>query len=387
MSAETLALRAGYPAGAAPRAAAGRGHGFSIPSLEGIRAVAVMIVFIAHCGLQHLVPGGFGVTIFFFLSGYLITTLLRREYEQTGTISLRAFYLRRVYRIFPPLYLVLGILIALDATGVIGNGDLPLKAVLAQVFHFTNYYMVTFSPAESAPLVTYTGPFWSLAVEEHFYLFFPLCLLLLLRRKAPLPVVLGIACAVVLAWRCFLVLTMSGADDYTYHATDTRIDSLLFGCIMGLWLNPALDPAPSRVGERGWLALCAAGVALLAVSFLYRADFFRDTFRYSLQGVALFPLFWCAVRYHRWALFSWLNSRPVRGLGIISYTFYLSHYAAIHLTEKAFGLGQVAGGVAGFVAAVAFSTACYWLIERRFAALRRRLHREPSAAPRTAAAQ
>jgi peptidoglycan/LPS O-acetylase OafA/YrhL len=385
VSAETIALPGRYSASAPPRAAAD--HAFSIPSLDGIRAVAVMIVFIAHCGLQHLVPGGFGVTIFFFLSGYLITTLLRREYEQTGTISLRAFYLRRVYRIFPPLYLVLGILIALDVTGVIGNGDTPLKAILAQVFHLTNYYMVTFSPAESAPLVTYTGPFWSLAVEEHFYLVFPLCLLVLLRRKAPLPVVLGIACMVVLAWRCFLVLTMSGADDYTYHATDTRIDSLLFGCIMGLWLNPALDAAPSRLGERGWFALCAAGVALLAFSFLYRAEFFRDTFRYSLQGVALFPLFWCAVHYHGSPFFSWLNSRPARALGIISYTFYLSHYAAIHLVEKAFGLGAVAGGVAGFAMTVAFSTACYWLVERRFAALRRRLHKEASAAPRTAAAR
>ncbi|MBX9895794.1 MAG: acyltransferase [Nitrosomonas sp.] len=81
---------------------------YYIPSLDGMRAVAAMLVFVSHAGWPHLIPGGFGVTIFFFLSGYLITTLLRREYESTGSISFKNFFLRRAYRIFPPLYIVLG---------------------------------------------------------------------------------------------------------------------------------------------------------------------------------------------------------------------------------------------------------------------------------------
>src|SRR5437016_5429614 len=80
---------------------------FYIPSLDGIRAVAFLFVFVAHAGLGNVVPGGFGVTIFFFLSGYLITTLMRREAERSGTVSLRIFYARRFLRIFPPFYLVL----------------------------------------------------------------------------------------------------------------------------------------------------------------------------------------------------------------------------------------------------------------------------------------
>src|SRR5262245_57371978 len=78
-----------------------------IPSLDGIRAFAALWVFAAHAGLEQALPGGFGVTVFFFLSGYLITTLLRMEYQATGTISLKKFYLRRVYRIWPPMYIVL----------------------------------------------------------------------------------------------------------------------------------------------------------------------------------------------------------------------------------------------------------------------------------------
>ena len=377
MSASTLsapASRAALERRAARGAAAERG--FHIASLDGIRAVAVMIVFLAHAGLGDVLPGGFGVTVFFFLSGYLITTLLRREFEQTGRISLRHFYLRRVYRIFPPLYLVLGLLVALTAAKVIPYG-MSLNAVLAQVAHLTNYYLLLFPSAEYAPVVPYTVPMWSLSVEEHFYLLFPLALLALLRRfeRPRVARVLALACAGVLLWRLALVAALDNPGHYTYHATDTRLDSLLFGCILGLWLNPALDPAPAWIGRRGWLAACAAGLALLLASFLYRSPAFRDALRYTVQGIALFPLFYCAVRYAGSPLFAWLNSWPLRSLGIVSYTFYLCHYAAIYLTGDLLGIEGLARGVAGFVVAAAFSAACYVLVERRFAALRRRLHR------------
>jgi peptidoglycan/LPS O-acetylase OafA/YrhL len=349
-------------------------RGFHIASLDGIRAVAALIVFAAHTHLQNFMPGGFGVTIFFFLSGYLITTLLRREYEQTGGISLKAFYLRRVYRIFPPLYLVLGILILLALSGVVRN-EMSATAVLAQLAHLTNYYLVA-AGSDSAPVVPYTVPFWSLAVEEHFYLLFPFALLLLL-RKNPLPRValaLAAVCGFVLLWRCVLVLGFDVGSYYVYNATDTRLDSLLFGCLLGLWCNPALDPAPAKVGERSWIVLCVLAIGLLLVSFLYRSTAFRDTLRYSLQGIALFPLFYCAVRYHRWPIFAWLDSRPMRGLGLISYTFYLSHEASIELAGKLLGDHGPARALAGFALAVAFSAACYVLVERRFARLRRKLH-------------
>ena len=82
---------------------------FYIPSLDGLRAVAFLLVFVAHSGLDNVVPGGFGVTVFFFLSGYLITTILRIEAQKTGTISLGKFYLRRAFRILPPLYVTLAL--------------------------------------------------------------------------------------------------------------------------------------------------------------------------------------------------------------------------------------------------------------------------------------
>src|SRR5215472_13951682 len=114
-----------------------------IPSLDGIRACSVMVVFAAHAGLRGLIPGDFGVTVFFFLSGYLITTLLRMEYEQSGSISFRAFYLRRVLRIFPPFYLALMVATVVWLLGAFRYGPgFSLDGLLAQALFLTNYYVI-----------------------------------------------------------------------------------------------------------------------------------------------------------------------------------------------------------------------------------------------------
>jgi peptidoglycan/LPS O-acetylase OafA/YrhL len=354
-----------------------------IPSLDGLRGVAAMLVFVAHAGLQDTLPGGFGVTVFFFLSGYLITTLLRREYEQKRTLSFRKFYLRRLYRIFPPMYLVLLTLIALALLGVIRN-DMSVGGVAAQFLQYTNYYLI-FSPSEEAArIVPYTAPYWSLAVEEHFYLLFPLALLFLLRRldyRRTAAILLGV-CTLILLWRCFLVMHWSLGNQYTYYATDTRLDSLLYGCIMGVWCNPALD-REEKLPRGAWMALLLGGSALLLFTFVYRAPAFRETFRYTLQGIALFPIFFCAVRFPRWPLFSWLGWRVMRGLGLISYTFYLCHLAALRITHQYVDGNPLVKAVVGLAAAIAFASASYWFMERHLAALRKRLHEErapPSAA-------
>ena len=141
-----------------------------IPSLDGIRAISVFIVFLSHAGLGHIIPGGFGVTVFFLLSGFLITTLLRMEFSRHQRISLGDFYLRRVLRILPPLYVSMALAIALF---LIGNGHaaIPFAGTLAQALQVSNYYMIFASPGIILPG---TGVLWSLAIEEHFYLLFPL---------------------------------------------------------------------------------------------------------------------------------------------------------------------------------------------------------------------
>ena len=121
-----------------------------IPSLDGLRTVSFLIVFIAHSNFYipfvSGIPGGFGVTVFFYLSGFLITTLLRTELESTGTISVRNFYMRRALRILPPFYLVLLLATMLTLLQVL-PGRLNPGALLAQSLHFSNYWFIWWGTA------------------------------------------------------------------------------------------------------------------------------------------------------------------------------------------------------------------------------------------------
>jgi peptidoglycan/LPS O-acetylase OafA/YrhL len=347
------------------------GDSAHINSLDGIRAVAAMIVFIAHTGLDWLVPGGFGVTIFFFLSGYLITTLLRLEHAAHGRINLGRFYLRRVYRILPPMYIAFALAALLAALAGMLASVQP-TAVLAQLLQLTNYYVIANGEQH---LVPYTSVMWSLSVEEHFYLLYPLVLLVLLPRleRRRIGALLYGACALVLLWRCVLVALLHFGTDYSYMATDARIDSLLFGCALAIGWNPALEPG-SRWSERQWALALSGGVALLLLSLLDRNTVFRDTLRYTVQGIALLPVFCCAIRFHHWRVFRWLEWPPVRGLGLISYTFYLVHFTALGLAERLLGSSGVLRALLGLALAIGFSWLMYVLVERRLAELRRRLH-------------
>jgi peptidoglycan/LPS O-acetylase OafA/YrhL len=372
--AEALAGRAasaGAEAAPAVSTAPAKGAGFHIPSLDGIRALSFLLVFVAHAGLGSYVPGGFGVTIFFFLSGYLITTLLRQEYDKTSTISFRGFYLRRTLRIFPPFYLVLLVAVLLTMSGAL-QAALSAPAVLAQAAYLGNYYAVLNDFVGIAPG---TAIFWSLAVEEHFYLVFPL-VYLLLRRRVAAPgrqaLILAATCAAVLIWRCALVYGMGQPDLRTYVATDTRIDSILFGCILAIYGNPMFDT--SRFSRRAWLlGLAPLGLALLAFTLAFRDEQFRETFRYTLQGIALIPIFVVAVRYPQIWPFSWLNLRWVRFMGTLSYSLYLVHQVYLFLLEQHTGLPALAQAIIALGLSVLTATAIYYSLELPLARMRRRM--------------
>jgi peptidoglycan/LPS O-acetylase OafA/YrhL len=348
--------------------------GFYIPSLDGIRAAAVMLVFMAHAGLNDRVPGSFGVTAFFFLSGFLITTLLRMEFDRTGSVSLRAFYLRRVLRIFPPMYLVLAVASIITAAGLI-EGFVQPVALAAQSFYLTNYYIVANGWWDGRAPGTWI--LWSLAVEEHFYLVFPL-LYILLRRWLPsrarqAGVLLGI-CGIVLAWRLILILSLGAEHDRTYVATDTRVDSILFGCVLAVYGNPVLER--TRISDVWWkFVLVPLGLFGLLASFLVPSAAFGDTARYTLQGVSLIPLFACAVRYHDWAFFRLLNLRFVRFVGVLSYSIYLMHPTILFAVHQWTAWNPVVQSLVSLAVTLGLSFLIYRYIERPCGRLRKRLSR------------
>jgi peptidoglycan/LPS O-acetylase OafA/YrhL len=340
-----------------------------IPSLDGIRALAVSLVFFAHAGLGHIIPGGLGVTAFFFLSGFLITTLLVKEYDGKGAIHYPYFFLRRVFRLFPPLLTCLALVYALSFAGVVGGGR-SVTGLLAQVFYLANYHQIFEWPGAVPDGL---GVLWSLAVEEHFYLFFPLILAWLLKRvsRRHVPRILMVVCALVLGWRGYLVLVEQVSTYRTYYATDTRIDSILFGCILALTINPVHQPADATMKAKDYLWLVAS-TAVMLVSLLVRDERFRETLRYTVQGLALMPVFYLAVVRAEHPLFSWLNWGWMKKLGVYSYGIYLIHHVIIEALASAPSTSSLPVVMAGSLAAsVVFAAVVDRFIDRYFARLRK----------------
>ncbi|MCL2013020.1 MAG: acyltransferase [Cystobacterineae bacterium] len=362
---------------------------FHIPTLDGLRAVSFFIVFLAHAGLERWVPGGFGVTVFFFLSGFLITTLMRMEFEKTGSVSFKKFYLRRVLRIFPPFYVVLIFSTLLCALGVLA-GTLEWKALLAQYFYYYNYWVAAFGYEGTTGG---TGVYWSLAVEEHFYFLFPM-LYVLMASKLRLShrnqaMLLWALCALILAWRCYLVFVHHGADyaawaslsaerqewlsNKTYLTSDTRFDSMLFGCALALWKNPVMDKQRHFADSTWKFVFFPLGLLGLLAGFLIREPSFRESFRYSLQGLSLVPIFIVGIHFFQWWPFRWLNNKHVKFWGNLSYSLYLVHHVVIFAIYEHFPqLHGVLKGALALLVAWALSRAIYAWVEKPTTALRKR---------------
>jgi peptidoglycan/LPS O-acetylase OafA/YrhL len=235
------------------------------PELDGLRGIAVLMVMGSHFGLPGFASGGFvGVTLFFVLSGFLITSILVAERRGTGGVSLRRFYIRRGARLLPALALVLGITgLVLVATG---RPDIAAAGIASSAAYISN--LVVAAGVNTGP-VEHT---WSLAIEEQFYLVWPITLLLLWSRPRALFAVMlgGIALATILRL---------GTDTWwAYHFTLTRADAVLVGAFLALscpsfragWLAVLVlvfvDLAPLSPGWlTEWMLLPIAIVAGLAV--------------------------------------------------------------------------------------------------------------------------
>ena len=346
-------------------ATAGYGH---IPGLDGLRALSVLIVVIAHMGFENIVPGGFGVTVFFFISGFLITRLLLAESESKGKVKLGKFYMRRIVRLYPALLFMLYITSCFYIIFKFGS-PAPME-IAAGVGYFTNIFQVVSRIGGELPFMPWTH-LWSLAVEEHFYLGFPILVVIFRKNWRNLArVLIGVIIGAAL-WRTYIAFgTSLPAADYNYMMTDARIDSLAWGCLLSVILHISDD---GHIWKRfvGWLPTML-GFTGLAASFLIRDESFRYTLRFSVQGISIFLLI---LNLYYWRMlgfaFSILDWKPLAYIGTISYALYLWHVPIIDLMVRGFGDNLVSKSLA-VVISFGLAVFSYNLVEKPFIKLRRK---------------
>jgi peptidoglycan/LPS O-acetylase OafA/YrhL len=294
------------------------GDGRYIPILDGWRAVAILLVLAFHgiynsniTGYKHLQlvsplvgrVGAMGVLIFFAISGYLITQRLLVETVARGQFSIREFYIKRVFRILPPLAAYLFVIAVLFALGFL---RLQARDLTAVVF-LTNYIRGTW----------YTSHFWSLSVEEHFYLVWPVCAFLLGWRRA-MWVGFGVIAAVAI-WRPWALRQVSNPSDVAgvLQHTDMRIDYIMMGAVMALLIHfyPAVLPALKKMGSiYGLTAL----VLLLWLSTRNAPVDMR-----SVQAVILTLMVCVSALADAKLPRLLLSNRPILFLGKVSYSLYI----------------------------------------------------------------
>lgn len=300
-----------------------------IPALDGLRACAVAVVLVAHFGLNKWVPGGLGVTLFFFISGMLITRLLMAEHATQGRISLRRFYARRMIRLYPAMLIA----VMLGCLLILAKGGSPWTKAASAVFYVANYYGIYVGWSQDFVGFDPLAVMWSLAVEEQYYIFFPLLCIALVRTPRRFLWVVVAAVVAALVWR--VVLIIGGApNDRIYLGTDTRIDSILYGGLLTLIFAQGKQIADRFLRLLSHPAVVLFGLLLLASTLVVRGDFFRETLRYGLQGIAFMPIIsaLCFSQRYLWAVR--IFEMPfMRYFGRLSYSLYLMHAVAIGTIE------------------------------------------------------
>jgi peptidoglycan/LPS O-acetylase OafA/YrhL len=321
-----------------------------IPSLDGLRAISIALVLIGHMGGTRNAPGflslleiyaNFGVRVFFIISGFLITGLLLREHSATGQISLRDFYTRRFFRIFPAAYVYLTV-IAITAWHSLRPHD-----IAAGFLYLTNY---------SFPRPWLMGHLWSLAVEEQFYFIWPL-LLLMFFRKRRLIVVLGIALPPIIRAAFFAKGLGAVAIENYFPAV---ADALATGCLLAIMQPDMGSWAGTLYRQRWFVAVPILTVLLPLMPNLTTRGFQIVGVTLMHVGIAL-----CidnAIR-NRYRL---LNVAPMIWLGVLSYSLYLWQQPFLNRTLKVWWTAFPVNIIFAFGAA----SVSFYLVERPFLILR-----------------
>src|ERR1700722_10649629 len=336
-------------------------HAKVISGLDALRALAVTLVLADHYLVtDHLFQahpqlGWLGVMIFFVLSGFLITSILLREHEEMGRISLKEFYRRRAFRIFPAFYCCWMVATVVD----LAFHEFHWKGALTSFFYMMDYGRAfhTGDPAYSHMWIS-----WSLAIEEKFYLLWPLLLIFLLRKRSTIVRTMLLIILGLWTYRAILYLGFGVRWDYVYSAFDMRADALLAGCLLAVLLeNSQTRLVCCRLLQWQSLSLLPP-LSLVCIVVFPSSNRSFFLLLWSLQPLIIAAML---LQTAYWGARSWAfcRSRVVRVVALLSYSLYLYHPLG---SKIVYFLHVPHNGLASVLLVPLMAVASYRLVERPF---------------------
>lgn len=314
-----------------------------ISGLDGLRAIAVLAVIAYHLNFEWAAGGLLGVTVFFVLSGYLITDLLVAEYVATNTINFKNFWLRRARRLLPAMFTMLLVVITYVTLFEPAMLEKLEEDTVAAVFYVSNWWYIfqDLSYFESFGPPSLLTHFWSLAVEEQFYILWPIVIMAVLKFRVREGSLFSIILAGALISAALMTLLYEpGADpSRVYYGTDTRVFSLLLGASLAvIW--PSRKLSSSLPPEIRW-KLDFVGLSALAFIFymFWSTNQYQDfLYQGGMVAISVASLLVVAVMVHPSSRLNiWLSFKPLRWIGVRSYGIYLWHFPVIVLTSPQWG--------------------------------------------------
>jgi len=335
------------------------------PALTGIRALAVYIVVLFHADIPMFSSGYIGVDLFFVLSGFLVCNVLAEEYEKHGKLTLPKFYARRMRRLLPAMgAMVLSVSLFYVLLQNTAERIKFIPSARSAFLYFANWNFIIESADYFSPEAK-TNPFshlWSLAIEEQFYLFFPIFLALTYTIAKQFGKRLLIAIPLCLLFASlFLQVLLSGNAARSYYGTDTKIYQLLAGATLAIWLRDR--KVVFRISSRfmnGIGILASFGFVLLATRF--SAQF--STSQIGIFATVLGVLMIFSIENHRIGTLNRLFSfKPFVYLGNISYATYLWHWPIIVVLRQLFDFGSIVLAACTIGLSTIFASASYHMLE------------------------
>ncbi|BBH22243.1 acyltransferase [Paenibacillus baekrokdamisoli] len=317
-----------------------------MPGLDGLRAIAVFAVIAYHLNIKGLPGGLLGVGIFFVLSGYLITDILLKQQGRNRRLDLRTFWVRRARRLLPAMFIMIAFvslwLLMSDAARLFSlKGDIGSALLYISnwwlIFHKVSYFE-SFGPA--SPF----GHLWSLAVEEQFYLIWPLVLAIALRfipQRGKLA--LAIITAAAASAGVMALLYEPGVDpSRVYYGTDTRAFALLIGAALAVvWPSWKLSSALSVRGRLTLDGIATSGLIVVLIMIGKTGEYDSFLYRGGMVLAALATAAVVAAMAHPASILGRIiGSKPIRWFGVRSYGIYLYHYPIIVLTTPTAEAGE-----------------------------------------------